>query len=182
MKCLNKIMIFFLFMLFSYGVDISAYTYTISNLTGRDVKIELRWMNGKLNEEAELIRPYGIHKFSFKGTKGSKCLYKIMVSSFDKDEGMEITLVAPFRDVGEELFGELTNYVLEFNQAVKEIGEELAIVKLEEMEVEQGGLAGALEASKVLYTRNFCKDRNLVLVLDYDPIIRLNRVYTLTPP
>ncbi len=177
MKCLNKIMVFFLFMLFSYGLDISAYTYTVTNLTGRDVKVQLNWLNGKLNEEAELIRPYGTKIFSFKGLN---CLYKIIVSSFDEEEGKWITLLAPFRATDSKQFSKTQNAALEFNKLLKNVGEKLAIVYLEEMDISQEGLVGIVEASRVLSARNFCKDRDFILVLNYDPIIRFKRVFALT--
>ncbi len=41
MKYLNKLIVFSLFMLMSFGGKIAAYTYTINNQTGQDVKVVL---------------------------------------------------------------------------------------------------------------------------------------------
>jgi len=81
MKCLNKLMVFFLFMLFSYGVNTFSYTYTVANMTGEDVKVGLYYELGKLGK-TKVIEAYDTHKFKFPiGTwEAGFCLSKIMVS------------------------------------------------------------------------------------------------------
>ena len=43
MKYLNKLIVFSLFMLMSFGGKIAAYTFQIRNKTGGDVKVKLYW-------------------------------------------------------------------------------------------------------------------------------------------
>ena len=86
MKYNGKLMVFFLFMLFSYGSDIFGYTFTITNMTGRDVKVELRWVLGKLNKKGKndnFIKKYDTYKFRLGGWETGLCLTKIMVSIQD---------------------------------------------------------------------------------------------------
>jgi len=80
MKNLNKLTAFFLFILFSYGVDTFSYTYTVANMTGENVKVQLYYAFGKLGK-AKVIVTDAMHKFSFKGLiEGPKCLSKIKAS------------------------------------------------------------------------------------------------------
>ena len=83
MKHINKLMVFFVFMLFGYGVDALAYTYKITNQTGRDVKIRLYWLVGELTNDAVFIRSRGTHKFVVRGWSSGLCLTKIMVWTRD---------------------------------------------------------------------------------------------------
>jgi len=79
MKYCNKLMIFYLFLLFGYGIDTFGYTYTISNMTGRDVKVLLYWDLGRLTNRSALIAAYDTRKLSFGGWEAGLCLTKIMV-------------------------------------------------------------------------------------------------------
>ena len=81
MKYFNKLIVFLVLVLLSYGVDTFAYTYKISNQTGRDVKIQLRYAFGRLNEKVIFIRSRGIHTLVFRGWSSGLCLTKIMVST-----------------------------------------------------------------------------------------------------
>ena len=65
MKYFNKPKVFFLFVLFSYGVDTFAYTFRIANETGRDVKVLLKYAFGRLNDYPNLIRAGAKRTFSF---------------------------------------------------------------------------------------------------------------------
>ena len=63
MKYFNKLMVFFVLMLFGYGVDTFTYDYKITNQTGGDVKVQLYGLFGKLNRQAELIESGSTFKF-----------------------------------------------------------------------------------------------------------------------
>ena len=65
MKYFNKVIVFFVFMLFGYGVDTFAYDYKITNQTGGDVKVQLYYAFGKLNKQAELIESGSAFAFKF---------------------------------------------------------------------------------------------------------------------
>ena len=80
MKYRNKLMVFFLSLLFSYGIDTFGYTYTITNMTGRDVMVRLDYAFGTLNKQADLVEKYDTREFLFGGWKAGLCLTKIMVS------------------------------------------------------------------------------------------------------
>ena len=84
MKYFNKLMVFFVFMLFGYGVDTFAYTYKITNKTNRDVKVQLYSTFGKLGHP-RIIKSGSKHKFSFifPDSRFGFCLYEIMVSTKD---------------------------------------------------------------------------------------------------
>ena len=82
MKCFNKLMVFFVFMLFGYGVDTLAWAYEITNQTGGDVKVQLYWSFGKLNEQADLIEAGAMRRFSFASRSTHVlCLTQIMAST-----------------------------------------------------------------------------------------------------
>ena len=78
MKYLNKLMGFFVFMLFSYGVDTFAFSYKISNQTGGNVQIQLYAVYGGRDKKigANFIKSGGSQKFV-----SSYCLSRIMVSA-----------------------------------------------------------------------------------------------------
>jgi len=81
MKHFNKLMAFFAFMLFSYGVDTLAYTFTFVNKTGRDVKVQLYSAFGKLNKNPSFIKSGGTHSLKFTGWSSGLCLTKVTVST-----------------------------------------------------------------------------------------------------
>ena len=76
MKYLNKLIVFSLFMLVSFGGKIAAYTFTINNQTGQDVKVRLYPF-----KKDGVILAGKKHKFSFKWLKAAICLYSINVST-----------------------------------------------------------------------------------------------------
>jgi len=80
MKYFNKLIVFFLFILFGYGIETFGYTFTIVNMTGKDVKVRLKWAWGELTNKAHLIKPSSTSKLSFTGIEAFLCLTKIMVS------------------------------------------------------------------------------------------------------
>ncbi len=87
MKYLNKLIVFSLFMLMSFGGKIAAYTYTINNQTGQDVKVQLRRTGGKLNKKFDLIKENRERTFSIGGFKKFVCLSEIEVQT--KEESGE---------------------------------------------------------------------------------------------
>lgn len=184
MKYLNKTVVFFLFMLVSFGVDISAYTYTIANMTGRDVKVRLHYELGKLNKQEDPIESYDTHIFSFTGGKIGACLTQIVVSSFDEEVNHLITLTAPIKVIDRELFDATIQSIKEFNTSVKKLGKLAALLGPTGVAVGVAidALADVVEATTGLYVSSLCRSRDFILVVDYDPVIKLNRVYALTHP
>ncbi len=81
MKDFKKLMVVALFMSMSFGGKIAAYTYTINNQTGQDVKVRLHWLAGKLNKQDDWIKNGKMHKFKFGGLKSGVCLTSIRVST-----------------------------------------------------------------------------------------------------
>ncbi len=79
MKYFNKLMVFFLFLLFSYGIDTFGYTYKIHNQTGEDVRVRLYYLFGQLTNHSHLIKAGGMDKLKFGGGEAGLCLTKIMV-------------------------------------------------------------------------------------------------------
>jgi len=77
MKYFNKLMVFFLFMLFGYGVDTFAPTYTIFNMTGKNIEVKPYFFSETTGKggigEAQLIRSNDTYRFSEPDT----CLTKI---------------------------------------------------------------------------------------------------------
>jgi len=80
MKYFNKLMVFFVLMLFGYGVDTFAYTYKITNKTGKNVKVQLHSVFGKLGHP-RIIGSGSKHKFSFTDIRFGLCLDGITVST-----------------------------------------------------------------------------------------------------
>ena len=106
MWCFNKPIIFFLFTLFSYGVNVFAYTYTIFNMTHENITVQLHlysYKTGKLIKQSQLINRYGTHKFSF--LEPDLCLTKIDTS--------------PIKKINRKLFDKAKNALEQFNKAEK---------------------------------------------------------------
>lgn len=60
-----------------------AYTYTVTNKTGRDIKVQLYWTGGKkLNKKAQIIKKGKSYPFEYPvgSGKAGLCLTKIMVA------------------------------------------------------------------------------------------------------
>jgi len=81
MRYFNKLIVFFVLMLLTCGVDTFAYTYRIANQTGKDVKVQLHYAFGKLGRP-RIIKADARHKFSFTfpDIRFGLCLTSIMVS------------------------------------------------------------------------------------------------------
>ncbi len=81
MKYFNKLMVFFLFLLFNYGADIFAYTYKIANMTGEDVQVRFYWSSwSELTNHPHLIKAGSTDTLRFGGSKALLCLTRIMVN------------------------------------------------------------------------------------------------------
>jgi len=87
MKYFNKLMVFFLFVLFSYGVDTFAYKYTIYNETLEDLRVQLYSVLGKLGH-SHSIKSGDRRKFSytFPDSRFGVCLTKIKVAKREQGE------------------------------------------------------------------------------------------------
>ena len=85
MKYYNKLMVFFLFLLFSYGVDTFSHTYTIFNETYKDWKVQLYYtfFGPRKLGHARIIKSAGEFRFSFTDIRVGLCLTKIVV--WEKD-------------------------------------------------------------------------------------------------
>jgi len=108
MKYFNKSIVFLVFMLFGYGVDTFAFKYKISNQTGRDIKVQLHYAFGKLNEKAIFIFSRGVNIFVFKGWLSGLCLTKIMVSTRKLGKWgklKEAQLIDPLEFTADRLYG-----------------------------------------------------------------------------
>jgi len=115
-KYFNKLGVFFVFMLFSHGVDTFAYTYTVANMSGRDVKVRLHYMFGTLNKNDGFIEADDTREFSFGGLKSGLCLSKMVVSSFNEDKKKWIKLSVPIKIIDRELFNETKDVIERFRQ------------------------------------------------------------------
>ncbi len=79
MRFFNKLMVFFLFLLFSYGVDTFGYTYTIANKTGGDVHVRLYYAFGQLTNHSYSIKENSTDTLKFGGGKAGLCQSQVMV-------------------------------------------------------------------------------------------------------
>jgi len=196
MKHFNKMMIFFLFMLVSFGKDISAYRYTVTNLTGQQIKVRLYYAFGALNSQYDLIEFYGTTPFSFTGGKGGLCLTKIMVSWFDTGLNRWIDgMMTPMQSMTSELFNTTKSAISAFDQQVLKVGK-LAAKFGEKGEIVGeviNTLAGVVEASVGLWEISLCRNRDFIIILapfklpDGSPLVIPGRPpvlvpYALTPP
>ena len=206
MKYSNKIMIIFLFMLASFGRDIAAYTFTFTNMTGRDVKVQLHYAFGSLNKEPELIEAYDSRKFSFKGIRLGLCLSKLTVASFDEEKDKWIPLSGampmPIKIVDDTLFEETRSAIGAFNKEIKSltdagvsvataVGSVKGTIIAKAVSKAIDGLADTVEGAMGLVKVSFCKSRDFILVLDEmiiggKPLMiagePMMRVFALTPP
>jgi len=187
MKYLNKLMVFFLFMLFSYGVDTSAYTYSFANMSGRDVRMELHWVFGKLDKKGKndkLIKKYETHKFHLGGWETGLCLTKIIALSYDPEKKHLIELPVPIKIVDRKSFDRTKTAIGQFNKAVKEIGKGAALVG-PKGKILSGVISGVADLASILpeiWAVSLCRSRDFILVLDYDELLKIDKIYALTPP
>ncbi len=165
MKHFNKIMIFFLFILASFGRDISAYRYTITNLTGTDVKIQLF----PFQKEFKLIHAYDTKVFSPKGIETIACLTKIMVSPFNEELNRWLgETKADIKAINEEQFNKTKSAIKEFTSSIKTMGEAATIKGPKGVAVKKiiDGLADMAVGATALYGVSLCRNRDFLLVLD----------------
>jgi len=139
MKHLDKLMVFSLFMLFSYGVDTFAYTYSLANMTGKEVKVRLYYVFGELTNKNELIRSHDTRRFRFGGLKIGLCLTKVMIS------------------------------IKKSGKWEKAREAEMGIIKEEDRfeDLKKSGLIGKAEAGGIkLLGLSMCKSRHFILIID----------------
>jgi len=183
MKYRNKLMVFFLFMLFSYGADTSAYTFSFANMTGRDVKVKLHYVFGGLGKAKE-IEAYDTHKFRFIKEKSILCLSKIIAKSFDEDKGKFIELPVPVKFIDREFFDITKDAIEKFNEGVREIGKVALLAGKEGIAIKAviDGLTQVANAAVAMHAISFCRSRDFILILDYDEMFKIDKIYALTPP
>ena len=79
MKYFNKLMVFFLFVLFSYGVDTFAYVYNVYNeVKGKVLKVQLYSVFGELGHPRS-IKPGEKFRFNFRDIRRGVCLTSMKV-------------------------------------------------------------------------------------------------------
>ena len=78
MKCFNKLIVFFLFVLSSYGIDTFAYVYNVYNETYKVLKVQLYSAFGKLGHPRAIKSGYKF-SFNFGGTRKGVCLTAMKV-------------------------------------------------------------------------------------------------------
>ncbi len=78
MKYFNKFMVFFLFLLSSYGIDTFAYRYSVYNGTGKVLKVQLYSFFGKLGH-ARAIKSGEKFRFNFTDKRLGFCLTAIKI-------------------------------------------------------------------------------------------------------
>ena len=185
MKYLNKLMVFFLFMLFSYGVDTFAYTYSIANMTGRGVNVQLHWVKDTLNRKGGTwVNAFDTRKFNFGGWQVGLCLNKIIAKSFDEQKDHWIELPVPIKIIDRQLFDDTKDIIGRFTNAVKEIGKVVALAGAAGKAVATAvqALPELVSSVQEIWSISFCRGRDFILILDYDPLIKMNRIHALTPP
>ncbi len=83
MKCFNKLMVFFLFLLFSYGADTFTYVYNVYNeVEGKVLKVQLYSALGTLGHPRS-IKSGEKFRFNFRGSRRGVCLTAMRV--WEKD-------------------------------------------------------------------------------------------------
>ncbi len=174
MKYLNKTMVFFLFMLVSFGVDISAYTYRFANMTDRTVKVKLRYFFGDLNEKDKQINAYDQAKLSFRNLN---CLQEIVVSSFDKKKNKRVTGTARIKHIGKRKYTKMEKAINKFEESVREVGKTAALKGPAgtTLKAKIDGLVSATATTQAHKSVNLCKSKNFILVLDYGKMYALKK-------
>jgi len=107
MKCpIKTIILFSLITLLNCG-DALGYTFYITNLTGKDVKVRLYSAFGPLNRKDQLIKEYNTERFSWgvPTSKAGLCLLSIKVSTMRGDHW--VARNAPFRIIPDDQFRQL---------------------------------------------------------------------------
>jgi len=91
MKYLNKPMVFFLFMLFGYGVD-TFTKFKIYNKTSKNLRVRLYYRNNQLGN-LKVIKIGGVSEFTFLGKQASLCPTKVMVYEKNVKEQKEAKIL-----------------------------------------------------------------------------------------
>lgn len=168
MKYLNKTMVFFLFMLVSFGADISAYNYPVTNFTGQPIKVRLHYAFGKLNKQDDLIEFMGTNPFSFTGGKIGLCLTSIEVSWFDAELDRWVdAMTAPMQSMTSEAFEATKNAITAFDEQVVKVGKLAALAGETGVIVSQAieGLVGVVEGAVKLWEISLCRNRDFIIIL-----------------
>jgi len=184
MKYSNKFMVFVLSVLFGYGVDTSAYTYTIANMTDRDIKVQFHYAFGTLGKKNNWIKAYDTRTFKFGGWEIGLCLTKIIATSFDGRKNHWIKLPVSLKVIDRQLFNGTKNVIKKFGGAVRKMGKAAALAGPEGVAVTGAinGLTRIVDAAVETWAISFCRSRDFIFILDYDRRTKLNRVYGLMPP
>ncbi len=182
MKYLNKLMVFCLSMLFGYGVDTFGYTYTIANMTDRDVNVQLHRIGGTLNKESgSWVGAYRTRKLHF---GNAYCLSKIIAKSLDTNIGKDIELPVPIKIIDRQLFDATKDVIGKFTEAVKAVGKVAALAGPAGKAIATAiqGLPELVSSIGDIWKISFCRSRDFIFILDYDPVVKIDRIYALTPP
>ena len=177
MKYLNKTMVFFLFMLVSFGVDISAYTYRFANMTDRTVKVRLRYLFGDLNKKDKKIKAYDQAKLSFGGLKIGACLQEIVVSSFDIERHKRVTGTARIKRIGKSKYNRTKKAIDAFERSVREVGKTVALKGTAGTTLKKkiNSLVSVTATTQSHKSVNFCSGKDFILVLDYGKMYALTK-------
>ncbi len=102
-------LLFLIMFLLSYGNRLLSYTYYITNLTGKEVKVQLYHAFGPLNDKPEPIESSDTHRFSwgFPSLKIGYCIHRILVSIKEAGKWRPL-LSAPIRFVSGDQFKGIT--------------------------------------------------------------------------
>jgi len=86
--------------------------------------------------------------------------------------------------VDRDLFNETKSVIRKFNDAVKNIGKVAALAgpKGKILSEVIGGVADFADSLPEIWVVSLCRSRDFILVLDYDELFKIDKIYALTPP
>ena len=168
MKYLNKLMVFCLSMLFGYGVDTFGYTYTITNMSGRDIRVQLY-------RRSKLIKSGSKRKFIITSIypRFDSCLKKITELNLDKKKNRYIHLPIPMKIIDHRLFDKAENALDQLNEAKKGQKEGESVTRLSQNKLKQKSMEKHQAISKLQYhlkntkelnPRDLCKNRAFIII------------------
>ncbi len=167
MKYFNKL-ILFLLVLAGFSKDIAAYKFTVTNLTGVPVKVQLYFT--PFPSKSDQIEPYDTKIFSLGSTESIACLTKIMVSSFDEEKNRWLgEIKASIKEIDADQFNKTKAAIAEFTGALKlglPTGSSAVMNKLAIADKAIESLGRAAVGATALYGASLCRNRDFLIILD----------------
>jgi hypothetical protein len=167
MKYFNKLLLFVVLTV-GFARDIVAYRYTVTNLTGTRIKVQLFFTPFQKIEK--IMEPFDTEAISTEGVKTIACLTKLMVSPFDEEKERWLgEIKASIKEIDADQFNKTKAAISEFTSALKlGLPPSSAIfkAKMQLMDKAAEAIGKATVGATALFGASLCRNRDFLLILD----------------